>query len=91
MVYLTTQWLPAHVGTTTKTGHRMAARGSLSGVKSSLSTELEQLGRTGDWNPATMQGNPMLSNQLKRMTKVYKSDAAPKGYEQRAAEPIYSG
>ena len=91
MVYFTTHWLPAHAGTTTKTGHRMAAPGSLSGVKSSLSTELEQLGRTGDWNPMTMQGNPMLSNQLKRMTKGYKSDAASKGYEQRAAEPIYSG
>lgn len=32
----------------------------------------------------------MLSNQLKRMTKGYKYDAASKGYEQRAAEPIYS-
>ena len=30
-------------------------------------------------------------SQLKRMTKGYKSDAASKGYEQRAAEPIYSG
>ena len=91
MVYFTTHWLPNHAGTTTKTGHRLSAPGSLAGVKSSLSTELEQLGRTGDWNPVTMQGNPMLSNQVKRMTKGYKADAAAKGYEQRAAEPIYSG
>ena len=90
MVYLTTQWLPNHAGTTTKTGHKLPAPGSLLGVKSSLSTEFEQLGRTGPWNQATMQGNPTLSNQLQRMTKGYRADAASKGYEQRASEPIYS-
>ena len=92
MMYFTAHWLPAHAGTTTKTGHRLVAPGSLSGVKSSLSTELVQLGRTGDWNIVTMQGNLMLSNELiqKRMTKGYKSDAASKEYEQRAAEPIYT-
>ena len=91
MVYFTTHWLPTHAGTTTKTGHRLPAPGSLSGVKSSLSTELEQLGRTIEWNQVTMQGNPMLSNKLRRMTKGYKAEATSKGYEQRAAEPIYSG
>ncbi len=90
MVYLTTHWLPRHVGTTTKLGHKLAAPGSLSGLKSSLATELEQLGRTGEWNPVTAQGNPMQSNQLRRMTKGYKADAAKQGYEQRAAEPIFS-
>ncbi len=44
MVYLTTHWLPRHAGTTTKSGHKLAAPGSLSGVKSSPATELEQLG-----------------------------------------------
>ena len=63
---------------------------SLAGVKSSLSTELEQLGRIGPWDSVTLKGNPMLSNQLQRMTKGYKTDAARRGYEQRAAEPIYS-
>ena len=91
LVYVTTHWLPNHAGTTTKTGHRLSAPGSLARVKCSLSTELKQLKRTGDWNPFTVQGNPMLSNQVKRMTKGYKVDAAAKGYEQRAAEPIYSG
>ena len=74
-----------------KTGHRLPAPGRLSGVKSSLSTELEQLGRTGECSPVGMQGNPMLSNQLRRMVKGFKADAASKGYQQRAAEPIYSG
>lgn len=91
MVYLTMHWLPAHAGTTTKTGHRLSAPGSLSAVKSSLSTELEQLGRTGEWDASILKGNPMHSNQLRRMAKGYKSEAAAKGYEQRTAEPIYSG
>ena len=90
MVYFTTHWLSSHAGTTTKSGHKLPAPASLTGVKSSLSTEFKQLGRTGPWNPATLQGNPTLSNQLQRMTKGYKADAASKGYEQRAAEPIYS-
>ena len=33
----------------------------------------------------------MLSHQLRRMVKGDKADAASKGYEQRAAEPMYSG
>ena len=35
-VYFTTHWLPTHAGTTSKTGHRLSAPGSLSGVKSTL-------------------------------------------------------
>ena len=52
---------------------------------------MEQLGRTGEWNPVTMQGNPMLSNQMKRMTKGYKEMLPPRDMNKRAAEPIYSG
>lgn len=33
----------------------------------------------------------MLSNQLRRMTKGYKSEASQQGYQPRAAEPIHSG
>ncbi len=32
----------------------------------------------------------MHGNQLRRMTKGYKADAAKQGYGQRAAEPIFS-
>ena len=87
MVFFTTHWLPAHARTTKKTGHRLVAPGSLSGVKSSRSTELEQLGRTGDWNIVTMLSNELIQ---RRTTKGYKTDAASKEYEQRAAEPIYT-
>lgn len=59
-------------------------------MRSALSTEFEQLGRTGEWNTSTLQGNPMLSNQLRRMTKGYKSEASQQGYQPWAAEPIYS-
>ena len=90
LVYFTTAWLPAHAGSATATGQKIAAPSSLSSVRSSLSTEFEQLGRTGEWNPATLHGNPMLSNQLRRMTKGYKAQASQQGFQVRAAEPIYS-
>ena len=90
LVFFTTAWLPAHAGSTTATGQKLAAPSSLSSIRSSLSTEFEQLGRTGEWNTVTLQGNPMLSNQLRRMTKGYKAEAGQQGYQPRAAEPIYS-
>ena len=71
LVYLTTHWLPNHAGSATNTSLKIAAPNSLAGVRSSLSTEFEQLGRNGDWNADTLKGNPMLSNQLRRMTKGY--------------------
>ena len=40
--------------------------------------------------PSNHAGESTLSNQLQRMTKRYRADAASKGYEQRASEPIYS-
>ena len=91
LVFFTTAWLPAHAGSTTMSGHRIAAPSSLASIRSSLSTEFEQLGRTGEWNTATLQGNPMLSNQLRRITKGYKAEASQQGYQPRAAEPIFSG
>ena len=90
LVYLTTHWLPNHAGSATNSGTKIAAPSSLCGVRSSLSTEFEQLGRNGDWNASTQQGNPMLSNQLRRMTKGYGTAAARQGYKQRAAVPISS-
>ena len=91
MVYLTTHWLPNHAGSATSTSLKIAAPSSLAGVRSSLSTEFEQLGRNGDWNADTLKGNPMLSNQLRRVTKGYTAVAKSQGYEPQAAEPIYSG
>ena len=91
LVYLTTHWLPNHAGSATNTSLKIAAHSSLAWVRSSLSTEFEQLGRNGDWNADTLKGNPMLSNQLRRMTKGYTAVAKSQGYEPQAAEPIYSG
>ena len=90
MVYFTTHWLPNHAGSVTNTSLKIAAPSSLAGVRSSLSTEFEQLGRNGDWNADTLKGNPMHSNQLRRMTKGYTAVAKSQGYEPQAAEPIYS-
>ena len=47
LVFFTTAWLPAHAGSATATGQKIAAPSSLSRIRSSLSAELEQLGRTG--------------------------------------------
>ena len=97
MVYFTTHWLPTHAGTTTKTGHRLPAPGSLSGVKSSLSTELEPTRAHRRVEPSDYARQPHAKQSAKeddqrvQRTKGYEAEATSKGYEQRAAEPIYSG
>lgn len=78
MCFLTTHWLPSHAVPQERWGRRVSFPGNLAGVRSRLSAELEQPDRTGDWNAVTMQGSPMLSNQLKRVTQGYNADAAAK-------------
>ena len=65
LVYFTQLWLPTHAGSMTADGELIAAAGSLSSTKSHLSSEFELLGCTGDWNPASQTGNPMLSVQIR--------------------------
>ena len=48
LVYFTQHWLPNHVGSATSNGELIAAPGSLSSIKSHLSSEFELLGRTGE-------------------------------------------
>ncbi len=88
LVYLTQHWLPNHAGSATATGELIAAPGSLSGTKSFLAKEFELLGRTGNWNPATQQGNPMHSMQVKNMLTGYANHAAELGYQKKGAVPL---
>ena len=83
LVYFTQHWLPNHAGSMTNNGELIAAPGSLSNTKSHLSSELELLGRSGDWNPATQTGNPMLSAQVRTMLKGYGSHATQLGYQRK--------
>ncbi len=62
-------WLANHARSGTTAGALVAAPSSLSGVKSHLATEFKLLGRTGDWDIATQQGNPMHSTQVTSMLK----------------------
>ena len=57
LVYLTQHWLPNHAGSSASNEELLAAPGSLSSMKSHLSSEFEISGRTGDWNAATQTGN----------------------------------
>ena len=88
LVYFTQHWLPNHAGSGTTAGELIAAPSSLSGVKSHLATELELLGRTGDWDTTTQQGNPMHSMQVKSMLKGYANHATELGYQKRGAVPL---
>ena len=88
LVYFTQHWLPNHAGSGTAAGELIAAPSSLSGVKSHLATELELLGRTGDWDTTTQQGNPMHSMQVKSMLKGYANHATELGYQKRGAVPL---
>ena len=71
LVYFTQHCLPNHAGSGTSAGELIAASSSLSGVKSHLATEFELLGRTGDWDTATQQRNPMHNMQVRNMLKRY--------------------
>lgn len=86
-VYLTQHWLPTHAGSTANNGQQIAAPSSLAGVKSHFSTEFELLGRTGEWNASTQQGNPTWRPQTRRLTKGYKTMAEEQGYQQKGAVP----
>ena len=88
LVYFTQHLLPNHAGSGTAAGELIAAPSSLSGVKSHLATEFELLGRTGDWDTVTHQGNPMHSMQVKSMLKGYANHASELGYQKRGAVPL---
>ena len=46
------------------------------------------LGRTGEWDPVTQQGNPMHSTQVRNMLKGYCNHAAELGYKKLGAVPL---
>ena len=87
-VYITQEFIPRHAGSGTDSGCRVTAPGSVNSLKSQLSTEFHMLGRCGEWNAETLQGNPTYSDLLRRLTKGYSTDAAEQGYEKKAAVPI---
>ena len=91
MVHFTQHWLPAHAGSITTEGEHIAAPGSLSSTTSHLSSEFELLGCTGDWNPISQTGNPMLSVQIRNMLKGYSNHANQLGYQKKVAVPLTEG
>ncbi|KAL0040328.1 hypothetical protein WJX77_003603 [Trebouxia sp. C0004] len=88
LVFLVQQWLPNHAGSGTNSTELIAAPNSLATAKSHLSKEFELLGRTGDWNPQTQQGNSVESFHIREFIKGYKNHAAELGYQKRGAVPL---
>ena len=72
----------------TADGELIAAPGSLSSIKSHLSSEFELLGCTGNWNPASQTGNPMHSVQTRSLLKGYSNHATELGYQRKGAVPL---
>ncbi|KAK9835838.1 hypothetical protein WJX74_009093 [Apatococcus lobatus] len=66
MVFMETHWVPAHLGSQTETGHKMAAPSSVEGALCNLSTLFQQHGRGQVWNEDTQSGNPTWSLGLKQ-------------------------
>ena len=87
-VYFTQHWIPRHAGSSVGEGRSVTAPSSLAGIRSHLSTEFELLGRTGEWNAETLQGNPTWSPLVRRLTKGYKLEAEEQGYQQKGAVPL---
>ena len=88
LVFFMQHWLPNHAGSLTANDEHIAAPGSLSAVKSHLATELELLGRCGEWDPISLKGNPMHSNQIRNMLKGYSNHATELGYQKKGAVPL---
>ena len=88
LVYFTQHWLPTHAASMTADGELIAAPGSLSSIKSHLSSEFELLGCTGNWNPASQTGNPMHSVQTRSLLKGYSNHATELGYQRKGAVPL---
>ena len=84
LVFLVQQWLPNHAGSATSSAELIAAPNSLVTVKSHLSKEFALLGRTGDWNPHSQQGNQI----VRGFAKGYKNHATDLGYQKRGAVPL---
>ena len=82
LIFLVQQWLPNHASATSSV-ELIAAPNSLATAKSHLSKEFELLGRTGDWNPHSQQGNPVESHHLREFIKGYKTHATELGYQKR--------
>ncbi|DBA68128.1 TPA: hypothetical protein ACH3X2_013936 [Trebouxia sp. C0005] len=71
-----TEFIPKHAGSEARLGQPVTAPGSVNALKSMMSLEFAMMGRGGEWDAETMQGNPTHSDLLRRLSKGYATDAA---------------
>ena len=91
MVFMETQWVPSHLGSQTKSGHRLAAPSSVEGALCNLSTLFQQHGRGQVWDENTQSGNPIWSLDVKQWKRGYTRIAANQGYVTTGAQELTSG
>ena len=91
IVYMVSWWSLEHGGCTAPDGSKYAAPVSVEALCSHLAVEFDKLGRSGDYCPANMLGNPVRSVQLQRFRQGYAKFAAEQGYQQVSALPWQEG
>lgn len=86
--FLLTSCAPEHAGTKLPDGSLAAAPHSLENAASALTTCLDELGRTGPWQPATGQGNPCRCPMMHQALQGYSKLLFQLGYAEKAAKPL---
>ena len=90
LVYMESHWLPLHGGTMLPEGTLIASPSGVNACLSNFSTGFTLIGRVGDWNSLTSQGNPILSTDICQYRKGYKMQAWRLGYLEGLAVPMSS-
>lgn len=88
VVYLRSHYLEEHGRQERADGGTRPAPSSLATTVAHLSTRFAELGRRGDWDPATRQGNPCLSMEVRTFKGGYANMLQEEGYSPTSAKPI---
>ena len=88
LVYQASNWLGAHGRQVLANGARVPAPSTLQTTLAHLSTRFAELGRRGQWDPATGSGNPCLSMELRTFKGGFSNLMQEAGFRPKAAPPL---
>ena len=88
LVFLQCEWRPHHGKTPLEDGSTVASASGLSNAIAALGAAFDVLGRRGDWDPQTNQGNPCASLEVSRFRTGYQRELWGTAVEPVAATPL---
>ena len=88
IMYSETVWRHQHQGSWLPDGSKVASPSGHNSMLSMLSTTFSLLGRSGPWDPVTLRGNPIDSEEVSSHRAAYRADLVKRGYREGSAIPI---